>query len=89
MEQTMTKEQVIEATINVLGDISVPVKLEDQISRHINGAIYNLNLVLQMIALENEHQNMNDEESGEEPEEEETDDYSEQTGCPICDSPEG
>lgn len=54
MENRMNKEQVIEATINVLSEISVPVRLKEQISDPISGAIMNLAIVLQMIQAENE-----------------------------------
>lgn len=53
MENRMNKEQVIEATINVLSEISVPVRLKEQISDPISGAIMNLAIVLQMIQAEN------------------------------------
>lgn len=53
MENRMNKEQVIEATINLLGEISVPVRLKEQISDPISGAIMNLAIVLQMIQAEN------------------------------------
>lgn len=53
MENMMNKEQVIEATINVLNEISVPVRLKEQISDPISGAIMNLVIVLQMIQAEN------------------------------------
>lgn len=87
MEQTMTKEQVIETTINVLGNISAPVRLKDQVINPIEGAIYNLRLVLQMIELENEKQRELD-NSNEKSEEEVVDDDPEQTGCSVMDSDE-
>ena len=52
MENRMNKEQVIEATINVLSEISVPVRLKEQISDPISGAIMNLAIVLQMLTPE-------------------------------------
>ncbi len=54
MEGQMNKEQVIETTMNVLGSISVPVSLKDQIAVPIEGAINNMAIVLQMIRMENE-----------------------------------
>lgn len=54
MGEKMNKEQVIQATIGVLSDISVPVRLKDQVTAPIEGAINNLAIVLQMIQMENE-----------------------------------
>ena len=48
----MNKEQVIEETIKVLANISVPVALKRQILEPIEGAINNLAVVLQMIKAE-------------------------------------
>ena len=53
METQMTKEQVIQATIEVLANTSVPVRLKD-ITEKIDGAINNLVIVLQMIQAEKE-----------------------------------
>ena len=52
MEGQMNKEQVIQATIGVLSEISVPVRLKAQIADPIDGAINNLAIVLQMIQVE-------------------------------------
>lgn len=54
MSNVMNKEQVIAITIDVLENIDVPVKLKEQISDHISGAVRNLRLVLEMIAKEKE-----------------------------------
>ena len=54
MEEKMNKERVIEATIRVLSDISVPVRLKEQITVPIEGAINNLAIALQMIRMETE-----------------------------------
>ena len=48
----MTKEQVIEATIQVLSNISVPVAKKREIADPIEGCIQNLAIVLQMIEAE-------------------------------------
>ena len=52
MEGQMNKEQAIQATIGVLSEISVPVRLKAQIADPIDGAINNLAIVLQMIDAE-------------------------------------
>ncbi len=52
MENQMTKEQVIEATIQVLSNISVPVAKKREIADPIEGCIQNLAIVLQMIDAE-------------------------------------
>lgn len=52
MENQMTKEQVIEATIQVLSNISVPVAKKREIADPIEGCIQNLAIVLQMIEAE-------------------------------------
>ena len=52
MENQMTKEQVIEATIQVLSNISVPVAKKREIAEPIEGCIQNLAIVLQMIDAE-------------------------------------
>lgn len=54
MKRQMTKVEVIQETIGVLGNISVPVKLKEQILVPIEGAINNLAIVLQMIRMEDE-----------------------------------
>lgn len=54
MEGQMNKEQVIQVTIGVLSEISVPVRLKAQIADPIDGAINNLAIVLQMIQAEKE-----------------------------------
>ena len=50
--QQMTKEQVIEATISVLSNISVPVAKKKEIADPIEGCIQNLAIVLQMCEAE-------------------------------------
>ncbi len=52
MENQMTKEQVIETTISVLSNISVPVAKKREIADPIEGCIHNLAIVLQMIEAE-------------------------------------
>lgn len=52
MNDQMTKEQVIEATISVLSNISVPVAKKREIADPIEGCIHNLAIVLQMIEAE-------------------------------------
>ena len=52
MEGQMTKEQVIEETIRVLSNISVPVAKKHEIADPIEGSIQNLAIVLQMIEAE-------------------------------------
>lgn len=54
MENRMNKEQVLQVTIDLLGDIDVPVKLKEQIADPIDGARRNLAIVMQMIQAENE-----------------------------------
>lgn len=54
MEKQMTKEDVIVATIDTLMDISVPVRLDEQISQPIKGAIRNLLIALEMCKAERE-----------------------------------
>lgn len=54
MGERMNKEQVIEATIGVLGEISVPIRLKKEITEPIEGAINNLVIVLSMIRAEAE-----------------------------------
>lgn len=69
MDEKMNKEQVIEATIRVLSDISVPVRLKDQITTPIEGAINNLAIALQMIRAENEmNRDLAEKQENEEPE---------------------
>ena len=50
----MNKEDVLATTINLLGNINVPVSLKEQITDHIAGAIYNLKLVMVMCQREKE-----------------------------------
>ena len=52
MEGQMTKEPVIEETIRVLSNISVPVAKKHEIADPIEGSIQNLAIVLQMIEAE-------------------------------------
>lgn len=52
MEETLTKEQVIAITIDLLSRISVPVMMKKQITDPIEGAVQNLNIVLEMIEQE-------------------------------------
>ena len=54
MDNTMTKEQVVEATIALLGRIKVPVAMKEEITDPLVGAINNLLIVLQMIKKEKE-----------------------------------
>ena len=54
MEKQMTKEDVIGATIDTLMDISVPVRLDEQIAQPIKGAIRNLLITLEMCKAERE-----------------------------------
>ena len=97
MDEKMNKEQVIEATIRVLSDISVPVRLKEQITVPIEGAINNLAIALQMIRMETEA-NKNPPEEPEpdpEPEEESVDPNNlfeltpEAVGCPEEDPEPG
>ncbi len=62
MEERMNKEQVIQATIGVLSEISVPVRLKKQIADPIDGAINNLAIVLQMFQAEKEANEKHQEE---------------------------
>lgn len=50
----MNKEEIIQATINVLNGISVPVVFGDSITRPICGAVNNLQIVLGMLQKEKE-----------------------------------
>lgn len=63
---TLNKEQVLFATIDLLGDIEVPVRLKHQITDKIDGAIYNLNIVIAMIQKESEMKNEEDNAKNEE-----------------------
>lgn len=65
MDGQMNKEQVIQATIGVLSEISVPVRLKAQIADPIDGAINNLAIVLQMIQVEKEANAQRQEEAPE------------------------
>lgn len=65
MEGQMNKEQVIQATIGVLSEISVPVRLKAQIADPIDGAINNLAIVLQMIQVEKDANAQRQEEAPE------------------------
>ena len=67
MDGRMDKKQVIQTTIGVLSEISVPVRLKAQIADPIDGAINNLAIVLQMIQME-EEANANARRQEEEPE---------------------
>lgn len=67
MEGKMNKEQVIASTIDTLMEINVPVRLDDQITQPIKGAIGNLLIVLEMIKVEREA----NEQPAEDPPEEE------------------
>lgn len=60
-KETMTKEQVIETTIGVLGRIEVPVEYMEKIGNPIVGAIKNLFLVRGMMEAEKK---MNEEPAG-------------------------
>lgn len=50
----MNKEEIIQATINVLNGISVPIVFGDSITRPICGAVNNLQIVLEMLQKEKE-----------------------------------
>lgn len=63
--QRMNKEDVLNATIGVLSDISVPVGLYDQITAPIKGAIHNLIIVLQLIEAEKEEAKRNQDNASE------------------------
>ena len=54
MADTMNKTQVLETTINVLSEISVPVRYKEQIADRIEGAIRNIAIAIQMIKREEE-----------------------------------
>ena len=53
-EKSYTKEEVIDITINLLGQINVPVDLAKQIAIPISNAQNNLRVVLKMIEKEHE-----------------------------------
>lgn len=53
-EKSYTKEEVIDITINLLGQINVPVDLAQQIAIPISNAQNNLRVVLKMIEKEHE-----------------------------------
>ena len=53
-EKSYTKEEVIDITINLLGQINVPVDLAQQIAIPISNAQNNLRVVLKMIEKEQE-----------------------------------
>ena len=55
-KQQMTKEQVLEITIGVLSEISVPIKYKAKIADPIEGAINNLVIVLQVMREEKTNQ---------------------------------
>ena len=55
-KQQLTKEQVLEITIGVLSEISVPIKYKSQIADPIDGAIDNLVIVLQTMREEKQNQ---------------------------------
>lgn len=63
MGEKMDKKQVIQTTIGVLSEISVPVRLKEQIATQIEGAINNLVIVLQMIQMEEEAEAQRQEEA--------------------------
>ena len=54
MGNQMNKEQVISATISLLGSIKIPVALKEEVADPIAGAMKNLIIVLQMIEKEKE-----------------------------------
>ena len=54
MADTMNKTQVLETTISVLSEISVPVRYKEQIADRIEGAIRNIAIAIQMIKREEE-----------------------------------
>lgn len=47
MEETMTVRQVLESTINTLGQIRVPISLSEEIAEPIKGCIMNIRLCLE------------------------------------------
>ena len=47
-----TKEQIVDFTINILGKISIPVAMIDDIGTPISSAIKNLVVVKQMMEME-------------------------------------
>ena len=70
-----TKEKIIDITIDLLENISVPMKLKREISDPLDGAIKNLVIVLQM--MNEEAMQKAQEEAAEKPEEEEPADETE------------
>lgn len=52
MNEQYTKEQILEQSARILGDIRVPVALKADISDPICGVINNIIVVLQMLAAE-------------------------------------
>jgi len=59
-ENKMTREQVLEITIGVLSEISVPIRYKKQIADPIDGAINNLVIVLQAMREEKKNQRVAD-----------------------------
>ena len=53
MADQISKEQILETTINVLSNISVPVRMRE-ITEKIDGAINNLFIVQQLLKMEAE-----------------------------------
>lgn len=53
MADQISKEQILETTINVLSNISVPVRMRE-ITEKIDGAINNLLIVQQLLKMEAE-----------------------------------
>ena len=54
MEERLTKEQVIDHCIRVIGGLCIPVALKEQLTDPLDGVMNNLYQVLQMCAAEKE-----------------------------------
>ena len=64
IEGKLNKEEIIDATIEVLGNIPVPVRMREMAER-IDGAINNLLIVKQIIQIEEGKQTEEDDNNGE------------------------
>ena len=53
-QKTMTLEQILDATIRVIGNIMVPVALKDEISDKLGGCLQNLAIAKVMYQKEKE-----------------------------------
>lgn len=69
MENRMTKEQVVDVTIELLESLRVPVSLIDEIGTGLAGAAKNLRIVRQMMAKEAEIREESEQKAAEEAEE--------------------